>query len=158
MNSISDQVQSNPKSIYFSYDASGGFYIRSNIKISYNSEIRKLEKVEIADDPKFNTITTKNLTPEDEQRFMDILNSSDFFNLKDKYLTDIKNIASGSWSHHLFVFITYQSNDELPVNFIHAVTWQDKSNAPDSLFSLSKFLSPFNFFIYYILIFFFTFF
>jgi hypothetical protein len=133
-NNISEEIHSKPNSIYFSYESSGGDFLLQTIKISYNSSDKKLERVGTPG----NITTTKNLTFEDEKRFMDKLKSVNFFNLKDKYLAERPPV--GVYTYHLFVFIVYPSNTGLALNAIHSVTWQTGSDAPNDLFSLSKFI------------------
>ncbi len=73
---ISEKFNITPNSIYFSYERSGGDLVLQTLKISYNSSNKKLERVESPG----NITTTKNLTSEDEKRFMDKLKSSVFLN------------------------------------------------------------------------------
>ena len=69
---------------------------------------------------------------------MNDLKSIDFLELKDKYLAESPPV--GAYTFHLFVFIVYPSNTGLALNAIHSVTWQTGSDAPQDLFSLSKFI------------------
>lgn len=66
------------KEICFTYKSSGGDFVLQTIKIFYNSSTKKLERVESPG----NTTTTKNLTSEDEKRFIEELNSIDFYKLE----------------------------------------------------------------------------
>ena len=94
---------------------------------------KKLEKIEEPGET-----STKNMTTDDEKRFIEKLNSIDFFNLKDKYLAE--KVPVGVYTFHLFVFIVHQSTSGLAMNSIQSVIWQTGLEAPKSLFSLSEFI------------------
>jgi hypothetical protein len=76
-NNISEKIHAKPNSIYFSYESSGGDFLLQTLQISYTSSTKKLERVETPG----NKRTTKNLTIEDEKRFMNELKSIDFLAL-----------------------------------------------------------------------------
>ncbi len=127
------KIENAPTSLYFTYEKSGGDFVLETTKITYNSSTKKLEKIEEPGET-----STKNMTTDDEKRFIEKLNSIDFFNLKEKYLAE--KVPVGVYTFHLFVFIVHQSTSGLAMNSIQSVIWQTGSDAPKSLFSLSEFI------------------